>query len=102
MPDEPAPLRRYYTRTEICGGIYPISTRTFDRLLAAGEIPPPDRKFGDTRLWSSESVEAMGRDNVDAPSRRRLHLQPPALPAAAPTQDPLGRRGRKSQAGKGA
>src|SRR5215831_5941659 len=100
MPDESAPLQRYFTRTQICGGIYPISTRTFDRMLAAGEIPPPDRRFGDTRMWSAESVEAMGRSNLDAPCRRRLHLKPVALPGAEPTQDPPPPRGRRPLAGK--
>jgi hypothetical protein len=94
MPDEPAPLRRYYTRTQICE-LYQFSTRTFDRMLAAGKIPPPDKKFGDTRLWSSESVEAMGNSNLDAPSRRRLHLKPVDLTAAEPATDPPGRRGRR-------
>jgi hypothetical protein len=94
MSDAPAPLRRHYSRTEICE-LFGFSTRSFDRMLKTGEIPGPDRRFGDSRLWSSESVEAMGRDNLDAPSRRRLHLKPVARPAAEPTQDPP-RRGRRT------
>jgi hypothetical protein len=98
MSDESAPLRRYYTRTQVCE-LYQFSTRTFDRMLASGEIGPPTKKFGDTRLWSSESVEAMGNSNLDAPSRRRLHHKPVALPADGTATDPLGRRGRRPKKG---
>jgi hypothetical protein len=101
MPDEPAPLRRYFTRQQICGPIYPISTRTFNRLLAEGVIPAPDRRFGDTFAWSEEAVAQMGLIGLKELSRRRLHLKLQALPAADPATDQPRPRGRRPRAEKG-
>jgi hypothetical protein len=57
---------------EICE-YFGISTRHFDRLRARGEIPPPDVRLGDTKMWSSEIVSRIGRVDPDRPSHRRDH-----------------------------
>jgi hypothetical protein len=54
---------------DICD-YYGISTRHFDRLRLKGEIPAPDIRIGDTKLWSFEVVAGMFRDDPDRPSRR--------------------------------
>jgi hypothetical protein len=57
-----------------------ISTRHFDRLRAAGAIPPPDIHIGDTKLWSFEVVAGMFRDDPDRPSRRGGDMKAKAKP----------------------
>jgi hypothetical protein len=52
-----------------------ISTRHFDRLRRMGEIPAPDIRIGDTKLWSFEVVAGMFRDDPDRPSRRGGDMQ---------------------------
>jgi predicted DNA-binding transcriptional regulator AlpA len=62
----PTQVRRGYRRLEICEQ-WGVSTRTFDRLRAAGQIPPPDVKIGRLMLWSAETVARL----FDSPVKAR-------------------------------
>ena len=57
-----------YIRRRQLATRYQVTTRTIDRMIEDGRLPPPDLYNGKAPLWSDEKIEA----NERAAAARRL------------------------------